>query len=192
MLHWLLILCIKLEDPSQPISNPNASIMNSGYRKEVLNLLMRPYDDEEYQKLWKDIKMPCSSINRRGTSLLSLHKGRLTTLSLFSSTAASLCILNASLRVWIFLRPCLGFKLYVVTFKIVSNSIELMLSHFREFKNSSLSSSFASKWTELASKCLPIWLRKSYFFFVISHLRVLWTSQKGGEMKKKFRTQTIK
>nr|XP_009783694.1 PREDICTED: uncharacterized protein LOC104232247 isoform X2 [Nicotiana sylvestris] len=64
-----------LEDPSQPISNPNASIIDSGYRKEVLNLLMRPYDDEEYQKLWKDIKMPCSSINRRGTSLLSLHKG---------------------------------------------------------------------------------------------------------------------
>ncbi|XP_033513162.1 uncharacterized protein [Nicotiana tomentosiformis] len=67
--------CENLEDPSQPISNPNASIMNSGYRKEVLNLLMRPYDDEEYKKLWKDIKMPCSSINRRGTSLLSLHKG---------------------------------------------------------------------------------------------------------------------
>ncbi|OIT27728.1 PREDICTED: uncharacterized protein LOC109213558 isoform X2 [Nicotiana attenuata] len=64
-----------LEDPSQPISNPNASIIDSGYRKEVLNLLMRPYDDEEYKKLWKDIKVPCSSINRRGTSLLSLHKG---------------------------------------------------------------------------------------------------------------------
>ncbi|XP_059281259.1 uncharacterized protein LOC132034950 [Lycium ferocissimum] len=57
----------------------DATIIDSGYRKEVLNLLMRPYDDEEYKKLWKDIKMQIpssdSETNTRGKSLLALHKG---------------------------------------------------------------------------------------------------------------------
>ncbi|XP_060198338.1 uncharacterized protein LOC132627173 [Lycium barbarum] len=57
----------------------DATIIDSGYRKEVLILLMRPYDDEEYKKLWKDIKMQIpssdSETNTRGKSLLALHKG---------------------------------------------------------------------------------------------------------------------
>lgn len=56
--------------------NLDATIIDSRYRKEVLNLLMRPYNDEEYKKLWKDIKrqLPSSSTNGRGKSFLSLHK----------------------------------------------------------------------------------------------------------------------
>ncbi|KAK4722035.1 hypothetical protein R3W88_012268 [Solanum pinnatisectum] len=56
--------------------NLDATIIDSRYRKEVLNLLMRPYNEEEYKKLWKDIKMrlPSSSTNGCGKSLLSLHK----------------------------------------------------------------------------------------------------------------------
>ncbi|KAJ8541602.1 hypothetical protein K7X08_002418 [Anisodus acutangulus] len=62
-----VVHCENLED---------APIIDSGYRKEVLNLLMRPYDEEEYKKLWKDIKMqiPSSETNTPGKSLLSLHK----------------------------------------------------------------------------------------------------------------------
>ncbi|KAM3305902.1 putative protein isoform X3 [Capsicum chacoense] len=58
------------------VQHLDATIRDSGYRKECLNLLMRPYDEEEYTKLWKDIKMqlPSSSTNERGKSLLSLHK----------------------------------------------------------------------------------------------------------------------
>ncbi|XP_049369229.1 uncharacterized protein LOC125834094 isoform X5 [Solanum verrucosum] len=57
--------------------NLDATIIDSRYRKEVLNLLMTPYNGEEYKKLWKDIRMrlPSSSRNGRGKSLLSLHKG---------------------------------------------------------------------------------------------------------------------
>ncbi|XP_055835954.1 uncharacterized protein LOC129904414 isoform X3 [Solanum dulcamara] len=56
--------------------NLDATIIDSRYRKEVLNLLMRPYNEEEYKKLWKDIKMqlPSSSTNGRGKSFLSQHK----------------------------------------------------------------------------------------------------------------------
>lgn len=56
--------------------NLDATIIDSRYRKEVLNLLMKPYNEEEYKKLWKDIKMrlPSSSTNGHGKSLLSLHK----------------------------------------------------------------------------------------------------------------------
>ncbi|KAK4722032.1 hypothetical protein R3W88_012265 [Solanum pinnatisectum] len=57
--------------------NLDATIIDSRYKKEVLNLLMTPYNEEEYKKLWKDIRMrlPSSSRNGRGKSLLSLHKG---------------------------------------------------------------------------------------------------------------------
>ncbi|KAL3339739.1 hypothetical protein AABB24_028386 [Solanum stoloniferum] len=57
--------------------NLDATIIDSRYRKEVLNLLMTPYNAEEYKKLWKDMRMrlPSSSRNGRGKSLLSLHKG---------------------------------------------------------------------------------------------------------------------
>uniref|UniRef100_M1CDH3 Uncharacterized protein n=1 Tax=Solanum tuberosum TaxID=4113 RepID=M1CDH3_SOLTU len=70
--------------------------VDSRYRKEVLNLLMTPYNGEEYKKLWKDIRMrlPSSSRNGRGKSLLSLHKGRLIACGLFSSIVASFRILN--------------------------------------------------------------------------------------------------
>ncbi|XP_015168866.1 uncharacterized protein [Solanum tuberosum] len=57
--------------------NLDATIIDSRYRKEVLNLMRTPYNEEEYKKLWKDIRMrlPSSSRNGRGKSLLSLHKG---------------------------------------------------------------------------------------------------------------------
>ncbi|XP_015161403.1 uncharacterized protein [Solanum tuberosum] len=66
--------------------NLDATIIDSWYRKEVLNLLMTPYNEEEYKKLWKDIRrrLPSRSRNGRGKSLLSLHKGRLITCGLFS------------------------------------------------------------------------------------------------------------
>ncbi|XP_055835953.1 uncharacterized protein LOC129904414 isoform X2 [Solanum dulcamara] len=56
--------------------NLDATTIDFAYRKEVLNLLMRPYNEEEYKKLWKDIKMqlPSSSTNGSGKSLLSRHK----------------------------------------------------------------------------------------------------------------------
>ncbi|KAH0681594.1 hypothetical protein KY284_022679 [Solanum tuberosum] len=55
----------------------DATIIDSWYRKEVLNLLMTPYNEEEYKKLWKDIRrrLPSRSRIGRGKSLLSLHKG---------------------------------------------------------------------------------------------------------------------
>ncbi|PHU19446.1 hypothetical protein BC332_10597 [Capsicum chinense] len=58
------------------VQHLDATIRDSGYRKECLNLLMRLYDEEEYKKLWKDIKMqlPSSSTNKRRESLLSRHK----------------------------------------------------------------------------------------------------------------------
>ncbi|KAK6792137.1 hypothetical protein RDI58_011218 [Solanum bulbocastanum] len=76
--------------------NLDATIIDSRYRKEVLNLLMTPYNAEEYKKLWKDMRMrlPSSSRNGRGKSLLSLHKGRLIACGLFSSIVASFRILN--------------------------------------------------------------------------------------------------
>ncbi|KAG5611961.1 hypothetical protein H5410_023242 [Solanum commersonii] len=39
---------------------------------------MTPYNEEEYKKLWKDIRrrLPSCSTNGHGKSLLSLHKGR--------------------------------------------------------------------------------------------------------------------
>ncbi|WMV26446.1 hypothetical protein MTR67_019831 [Solanum verrucosum] len=73
-----LNLCIKLD----------ATIIDSWYRKGVLNLLMTPYNEEEYKKLRKDTRrrLPSCSTNGHGKSLLSLHKGRLIACGLFSTS----------------------------------------------------------------------------------------------------------